>query len=330
MFLREKFIEFYKGTDYSVFRKTTPRPSEWHIPIHIYNELKDFDEIFIEEKKENKIMLFLDYERMLKFRITLLHESIFNYYKAFYNYLAAKNLYQSGAKHWIEITGYYAKLYLARAINILSGQGSYYIKKDDYYCIDKVLEVLGDNGKKRNAYSIRINFDFLLEEGSIVFEKRGVNSHADIWKTYGNIKLEGLGLSKITSEGMFGNDIMHLSNQRNKENYSFNGYNQVDFNLEVGNFKDYFRRDHIKRKSNLVFDETLGIVLGVITELYNLYNSLLIENLPLELEKHRYMVSYMVYNEDLKMKLLDLISREFRDIEKYLKEMNDFYAQFYA
>ncbi len=114
----------------------------------------------------------------------------------------------------------------------------------------------------------------------------------------------------------------HLSNERNLENYSFEGYKQLDFNLDIENFKAFFERDYIKKQSHLIYTSETAILLGVIGELYNLYRSLEVKNLPLEEEKLIFMCNYSLGDTEQSKKLVDLIKSAFPLNNKYIDEYN--------
>lgn len=135
---REEVLNFYKRTDYDKeIRSGNPsRPKEWHIPIYLHEVIKSQPDILEDFKSKianGKIEIQLTHENCLNLRATLLHESIFSFYKAFYNYLATKRLYKGGVEHWIEITNYYSKLYLARATTTLLGCQSYSVSANKSY-----------------------------------------------------------------------------------------------------------------------------------------------------------------------------------------------------
>lgn len=329
MDFKDEVIKFYMGTNYQELRKSVPRPKEWHLPLLIYENFNDQKDYFKSYKKDAKIIVPLNHEEMKSLRSTLLHESIFSYYKAFYNYLAAKNLYSSGAIHWIEITAYYAKFFLAQAINTLCGRRSYVINNKNHFFVEHIFKTLNSNKDMsgRVSYSMTLDFNIAGKNGELVFHKKGINSHADIWNNYSELDLHSLGLTKITYEEFFDNDVMHLSKQRNIENYSFEGYGQIDFNLDMGNFESYFERDFVKSEEELVYNAELGLVLGVISELHHLYKKLSINRLPVEQGKLEHMVSYMIDNLILKKKLLHLIKDGLPLKNEYIDEMNDFYSK---
>ncbi|SES88735.1 hypothetical protein SAMN05421676_10224 [Salinibacillus kushneri] len=325
---RNKLLEFYKDTDYQSLRQSVPRPREWHLPMLIHDNFNDEIDYFISHKQGSKIHISLDYNDMEDLRPTLLHESIFSFYKAFYNYLAAKNLYGSGAVHWINVTAYYAKLFLARAINTLCGKRSYVVNSENYFFVKNIYNVLNPNKdvSEKSSYSLTLDFDIKSDKGSLVFHKERVNSHKEIWVNYTSLNHEELELTKMTDEKFYDNNPMHLSKERNDENYTFEGFSQVDFNLDIGNFEQYFERDIVKNEEELVYDDKLGIVFGVITELYHLYKDLSINRLPIEIKKLEYMISYMIKNDPLKNKLLDLCEEDLPSNNKYITEMNWFYS----
>src|SRR5699024_6627229 len=208
------------------------------------------------------------------------------------------------------------------------GKRSYVINNTDYFFVEHIFKTLSPNRKvsDRVFYSMKLDFNILKKSGELVFHKTGVNSHADVWSKYTELDLCGLGLTKITYEELFDNDVMHLSKQRNIENYSFKGYSQLDFNIGMGNFEGYFERDEVKREEELVYNAELGIVLGVISELYHLYQSFLISGLPIERGKLEHMISYMIDSPILKEKLLHLVRDGLPLKNEYITEMNDFYS----
>lgn len=336
--LRQALIQFYKNTEYNKFRAGVPRPREWHLPKFIHENFNRDTDFFVKYKNGAKIVIPLDQEDMKLFRVTLLHESLFSFYKSFYNYLAAKNLYLSGALHWIEITNYYAKLYLARAINTLCGIQSYQISSDKFIFIEDVFKIT--NPKRYHtllnkyhpgkidydvdivAYSMHLKLDIKNDGGQLIFDNERISSHDDTWKTYCELDLQDIELTKLTYEEYFDNKYNHLSKARNEENYTFDGYMQIDFNLFNDNFHQYFDRDDIKKEAQLVYDDVVGITLGVFTELYHLYEDFNIPSLPIELGKFEHMCKYMIQDQILKDKLVDLCQSNFPLHNKYIDEMN--------
>ncbi|MFC5649010.1 hypothetical protein ACFPYJ_07680 [Paenibacillus solisilvae] len=344
---RDLLIDYYKDTDYRLFRKGVPRPREWHFPKMMFESFKK-DEVFFNEHFDGKkIIIPLDHEDIRLLRVTLLHESIFAFYKSFYNYLAAKNLYRSGALHWIEITNYYSKLYLARAINTLCGIQSYRVSSDKFIFIEHIYKLLKpkkyqelsnkykpekiDFEKDIVAYSMHLRLDIEKDKGEIVIDDAGINSHDDTWKIYSEINHEELNLTKLTYEDILDRKYNHLSKERNEENYSFDGYMQIDFNLPLSTFKQFFERDNLKGiPAELPYDETVGITLGVFSELYHLYKDLNVDALPIETDKFEYICSYMIESERLKEKLLDLCKSGFPLKNKYIDEMNAYLSGYYG
>lgn len=339
---KKSICEFYKGTNYNEFRVGSPRPKEWHLPKFIYETFNNESEFLRKYLIGKKIIVPLDYEDMKVMRTTLLHESLFSFYKAFYNYLAAKNLYSSGALHWIEITIYYAKFYLAEAINTLCGVKKYQINSEKFHFVDDIYKLINEDKYKKLveknnpnkvdlseenvSYTIFLNLDINHKIGSLEFSNDRVKSHIDIWKIYSKLNLNDLGLTKMTYEEFHDNGFNHLSKQRNEENYSFDGYMQVDFNLDSKIFPQYFERDFIKQEEEFVFDDKIGIVLGVFSQIYILYKELAVFDLPIEKEKFKFMIDYMIGNKALMEKLLDLCDKDFPIENKYIDEMNNYYS----
>ena len=73
--------------------------------------------------------------------------------------------------------------------------------------------------------------------------------------------------------------------KENIENYHSRDIDNLDFNLADKNFKSYFKRDYIKNQSNLIYTSITALILGVIGELFNLFNELGVRNLPVTKEK---------------------------------------------
>lgn len=165
----------------------------------------------------------------------LLHESLFHFYKAFYNYLAARTLYFGGMLHWINVTLYYASFYLARSVTVLLGRQAYRVTRkargdDDQpkpnpIFIPRIAKALKS---KKDKYRLRIDIDIERQEGQIVFDKEKVSSHEDVWNDYDEIIKEIQEDSELRLFPFNGN---YLKQSRNKENYSFEGYDHLDFHL---------------------------------------------------------------------------------------------------
>ena len=326
---RKDLIEIYKNANYQSLRASVPRPREWHLPIFIYQNFKDKKDYFNQHLKGNKIEISLDKEDFQILIPTLLHESLFSFYKGFYTYLSAKNLYEAGALHWINITGYYAKLFLAQSINTICGKRKYVVKRDKYFFLNDVFRTLKPYKEITNdsSYCMTLDFNISTQEGRILFSTdRFGSSHNQIWNAYAEIDHTSLGLTKMTYDDFMDKNPMHLSNERNVENYTFEGFMQVDFNLDLQNFSPYFDRALVKEEAELVYDDKLGIVLGIISEFHHLYKDFEIERLPIEPEKYKHMVQYMISNEVLREKLIDLVERGFPKENEYIDEMHILYS----
>jgi len=347
MGFRKSVINSFKGTNYQEITRsygTPPRPREWHIPILIKHicDTPDNLNVLMENADMNTVRYTLTEDDLPIFKQTLIHESLFSFYKGFYNYLAAKRLYGGGVQPWIEITCYYSKLYLARALTTLLGIQKYRVSSDTHFFVKDIFKIVNPNQhqklleeykgnsikyKKQNLfYTISLELDIVNNTGLLLFNKKPINSHRDIWEAYSKIDIEGLGITKFTFEEI-GHDYYELIAERNRENYSFDGYNQLDFNLNEKSFADYFERDLVKEKQHLVYDETVGIVLGVFQELYHFYRELEVNGLPIELNKFRFMIDYMLEDSPVKEKLLHLCEIGFPLDNIYLSEMNQFLSR---
>ncbi|GAB2524760.1 hypothetical protein [Spirosoma aerophilum] len=331
---REQLLQFYSGTDYKIIRRNPARPSEWHIPLLINETIKSHPDVLNEIKEkavQGRSEINLTNTNCLDLRATLLHESIFNLYKAFYNYLATKRLYKGGAEHWIEITNYYSKLYLARSINTLAGIQTYSVQGNRRYFNREVLEIIKpkdiikfDNGERRVNYTIDLKLNIEIGEGKLIFHKQGISTHKDIWDVYKSLKPENLGFYRLDE---FSTDEWDLIDERNKENYSFDGYFQVDFNLPPISFEQYFDRHYLIETSKFIYDETVGSVLQNFQEIYHLLNEMNIDNLPIEIEKFHHMIDFMLDDSEEKTKLIDLCERGFPLENEYQWEINSYYER---
>lgn len=332
---RQKLINFYKDTNYKEtslsIRRIPPRPSEWNVPLFISKIYPDNIELFEKSLTNKSIEIELDQEDLNYFKALMLHESIFNFYKAYYNYLCALKMYDGGLQHWIDITSYYSKLYLANSIIALTGNSRYVVNGGNKNFVEEIYKLVNPNGYNRNIekngifvtdharYGIEISIDPSLNEGvlKIITDLGSGGSHSYIWKKYSEINTIELGITRMTYDYP-----QHLSNERNLENYSFDGYKQLDFNLETENFKDYFKRENTKIQSHLIYTSETAIILGVIGELYNLYEPLKVKNLPIEKEKMIFMCDYSLGNTEQSIKLVDLITSGFPKNNKYIEEYN--------
>ncbi|MBT2216470.1 hypothetical protein KK120_11625 [Virgibacillus dakarensis] len=330
---RKDLINFYKGTNYELVslsvRGMPPRPSEWNLPQFIKTIYEDNLELFKKSLTNNAITIKLDNEDLNYFRALLLHESLFNFYKAFYNYLCAIKMYDGGLEHWIEITAYYSKFYLASSIITLSGKSRYIIKGNNHNFVEEIYKIVNPNGynkniskngvfqKKHAKYGIELDIDPSKNESTlyVIKDLGSGGSHTYIWGKYEEINSNEFGITKMTHDYP-----QHLSDERNVENYSFEGYRQLDFNLDPNAFRQYFNRDYIKRQSEMIYTSETAIVLGVIGELYNLFKSLGVDCIPIEKEKLFYMCKYSLGKNEKTRKLIDLIDSSFPENNKYLTE----------
>lgn len=332
---REEIIDFYKGTEYRNIslsvRGIPPRPSEWNVPQFIKTIYHDNTELFKNSLSDNQIVIPLDDEDLQYFKAVLLHESMFNFYKAYYNYLSALKLYDGGLLHWIEITSYYSKLFIADSVIHLAGKSRYIVNGSKFNFVSDLFKLI--NPKKYQSiidkhgifkpgyakYGIDIDINPELKSGNlkIIKDLGGGGSHSYIWNKYSEIKSDNFGITELTYDYP-----QHLSDLRNLENYSFEGYRQLDFNLDMENFQQYFQRDYIKKQSDMIYTSETAIVLGVIGELFTLYNEFCIEGLPIDKEKLKYMCIYSLGDNMQSQKLLDLIENDFPKDNKYLDEYN--------
>ncbi|ULQ57149.1 hypothetical protein KJS94_02920 [Flavihumibacter rivuli] len=206
---KDKLIQFYKGTDYQneIRKGLPPRPSEWHLPIYLkqlFESNPDFLKDLPSKLSDGKLDIPITHSDSIHLRSTLLHESIFSFYKAFYNYLAARRLYNGGIEHWIEITNYYSKLYLARATNTILGNQLYSVGQAQQYFNPEILEAVNPkgyekykNGAQRISYTVELDIDIEGQAGKISYSKRSVSTHQDTWKTYKSLNVENLGLTRL-------------------------------------------------------------------------------------------------------------------------------------
>lgn len=330
---RDCIINFYQGTDYKTaslsIRGMPPRPSEWNMPVVMKKIFPINKELFEKSIVDKEIKITLDNEDIDYFKPLLLHESLFNFYKAFYNYLCALKMYDGGLEHWINITSYYSKLYLANCMIALVGKSRYVVKGNNHNFDKELYQLINPSGYQRIVnnngefikeyakYGIEIDIDISQHQGEqrIIKNLGGSGSHTYIWKKYAEIKTSDFGITEMTYDYP-----EHLSDVRNIENYSFEGYRQLDFNLPMDNFRQYFERDYIKGQAHLIYTSETAIILGVIGELFNLYKSLEIHGLPIEEEKLIYITQYTLGETEQSEKLLDLINSNFPNNNKYLKE----------
>jgi len=331
---RENLLNFYKGINYKgtslSFRGIPPRPSEWNVPLIVSEVYRQNPDLFEKCKKENSIDILLGEEDINYFKSLLLHESLFNFYKSYYNYLCALKLYDGGLLHWINVTSYYAKLYLANSIIALTGNSRYVVNGSNRTFIEDLYKLINPKGHNKNVtnnngkfiakhakYGIEISINPSTNEGvlKIIKDLGSGGSHGDIWNKYSEINMDDLDITKLTYD-----DPKHLTDKRNIENYTFNGYKQLDFNLSPESFESYFEREYIKDQSHLIYTSETAIILGVIGELYNLYESLEVNHLPIEKEKLIFMCKHSLGETEQSTKLVDLINLGFPRNNKYIEE----------
>ena len=150
-----------------------------------------------------------------------------------------------------------------------------------------------------------MEIDMPKKEGQFLFDKGRVKSHDDVWSAYKSLNLKEIGIYPVVY------NIDDLVKERNEENYSFEGYSQLDFNLYIDNFKDYFERDYLKIGANTLFDIESGNVLVALSSLYRLLRDLNINDLPIEKEKITHMIEYCLPDSKAKDKLVMLCDEGF-------------------
>lgn len=330
---REDLISFYKDTNYKStslsIRGIPPRPSEWNMPLFIKGIYPKNIELFKNSYDGNIIEIKLDQEDLDYFKALMLHESLFNFYKAFYNYLSSLKMYNGGLEHWIEITAYYSKLYLANSIIALAGKSRYVVNGRNHNFVEDIYRLINpdkyDKNIRKNGmfirehakYGIEIDIDPSVDEGklSIIKDLGGGGSHSYVWKKYAAIQTGEIDITEMTYDYP-----QHLSDERNLENYSFEGYRQLDFNLDLETFRQYFERDYIKKQSDMIYTTEIAIVLGILGQLFNLYKELKVKDLPIEKEKLKFICDYTLGDNVQTKKLIKLIDDGFPETNIYLDE----------
>jgi hypothetical protein len=324
-------LTYYDNCDYWPVKGYPSRPSELNVPILTKKYLKK-DAILkaCENMSNNKIEIALDSDGCKTIAPVQLHESLFHFYKAFYNYLAARALYFNGLSHWIDITLYYAKFYLARSTAIFCGKDSYLVNDNNFQgFIPEIAQCLG-KGKKKvpNAYKICLDIDMVNREGNLSFGTGGINSHKDVWKVYSQLPLNNLSLYSL----LFGesSDLDSLTTERNRENYSFEGYWKLDFNLSSSYFTNDFQKGlptlH-KKYANILYDtDSVEILLGF-SSLFRKYQKLNIDDLPIENEKFLQMIEFCLPDSQAKENLLLLCQENFPTEILNTEDGNSFYDE---
>lgn len=322
LFTLNNIIDFYTDCNYWPSKQTL-RPRSLNIP----QTISKLDEEYIKKacaqgNANSKVVINLDSKDCKNIAPILLHESLFHFYKSFYNYLAARCLFFGGLSHWINISVYYSKFYLAKSLTVLAGKQSYWVtpqnileEKNPFY-ICEIAKAL----KPNKPYRARIEIDIDLKKGKIFFDKNRVNSHKDVWNDYKVLPLADLKISKLLPE-LYGRSdsfpVDFIIGHRNQENYSFDGYEQLDFNIAPNSFKQYFERDRVKRDANRLYDMESGQVLVAFSTQFNLYHMLNVKKLPIENKKFLFMINYCLPDSSAKEKLIQLCKEGFPTKELY-------------
>ncbi|MCX6679180.1 MAG: hypothetical protein NTX42_02255 [Methanothrix sp.] len=320
---------FYDGIDYWPANRFPCRPKELHLPLilsKIYEEsLKN------NIKNTNKgLVLQLNKNQCKDLAPVLLHESLFHFYKGFYNYLAARSLYFGGMQPWINVSLYYAKLFFAKSISILAGKQSYGISENKEFFIKDISNQLAGRKSPKPYYSMRLDIDIEDDCGKINFNNEGIKSHKVVWKDYSELHVENLGLFSLLSTKTRDNgelDIGLLSDERNRENYTFDGYMQLDFNLPLCSFQQYFERDQIKYEANKIYDFRSCDVLLAFSSQLRLFRKFKIDNMPIEKEKFAYMIDYCLPESEAKHSLLMLCNEGFPTRNLFSDDGIEFYDE---
>lgn len=314
-FDKKDLQNFYGMRPYNphIFR-VLPRTSELHTSRYIWEYLSGVSAEELKEAKEgDKLVFILKGEILEQYANVMLHESVFHYFKAFYNYLACRNLYSGEFLHWINITAYYAKFYLARCATTLSGMQSYMVDKNEQFLfIDQVSDVFGKQIKK---YKIEVDIDLKNKVGRFVLAyKEKLSSHQEVWKMYNKLPIQNIDLYPLnySEELRKEYNLPSLTQKRNVENYSFEGYNQLDINVDVNIFRERFDLHRIRNYQDTIYDEYTGEVLLGLCHTYRLLNDLSISGLPIEIDRHKQMIESCMQDNEAKAKLLLLCDEGFK------------------
>ncbi|MBD3343133.1 MAG: hypothetical protein GF353_28810 [Candidatus Lokiarchaeota archaeon] len=204
---------------------------------------------------------------------------------------------------------------------------------DNPLFIDSIANLLtSSSGKVPKGYRIRLETDIINKKGKIVFDKNSVSSHRDVWDDYQKIDVASLGLHDLLMrvdgslekrEDNF--PVNYIISQRNENNYSFEGYAQLDFNLSQKSFEQYFERDFIKNNANIIYDfKSASVLLAFVSHLH-LFRKLSIDKLPLEKDKFFYMIDYCLPDSLAKENLLLLCNEDFQIQNLYSADGDLFY-----
>ena len=274
MTTRDDLQSFYANTDYWPAQHLPRRPSELHLASATRDALSLDDTL----SSNGRIELLLEGAELVAVRPIILHEALFHFYKGLYNYIAARNLMEGGLLHWLNITTYYAKFYLARSVTTLLGKQSYRLHKRSPHFNEELARRLHE---KAQSYRMRLDLDLPGARGTLQFDQKPVNAHRDVWDDYRDLP-ESFGLTFFTlPESLLDDDSVwgiprdHLTRDRNEENYSFDGYFQLDFNLALPQFEQYFERDYLKAQASILFDWHTSEVLKALSVLWHTFRGCL-------------------------------------------------------
>ncbi len=323
-------VSYYRSCEYWPRKHSkAPRPSELHTPLLVSDNA---DEIVLKwTLANNKAVYTLDEDDCRGFAPVLLHESLFHFYKSFYNYLAGRSLYHGGLLPWIKVTLYYSKFYMARSVTALCGRQAYRVSRDHVYFAEKLAKALATKGKEPNAYSIWLEMDLERIGGRLLFDREPISSHEVVWNDYRSLSVRDVGLHRLLYEEEGESSLTplnYLMKERYEENYSFDGYMQLDFNLSSQVFKDYFERDYLKTQADTLYDQESGEVLLAFCSQYGLYERLGLADLPIEREKFEYMIDYCLQPSQAKDSLLALCREGFPIRSLRSADGTSFYDEF--
>jgi len=83
--------------------------------------------------------------------------------------------------------------------------------------------------------------------------KKRLKSHQNVWEAYNGLRVWDMGLSPLTLLKPW-----EIIDERNRENYTFDGYMLLDFNSTPEDFADFFMRDVVKALASVIYDEYSG------------------------------------------------------------------------
>ena len=323
---KDDLQSFYANTDYWPAKKRPRRPSE----LNLARATRDALHLDDTPPSNGRIELSLEGDELVAVRPILLHEALFHFYKGFYNYIAARNLMEGGLLHWLNITTYYAKFYLARSVTTLLGKQSYQLHERSPHFNEELARRLHENAQ---SYRMRLDLDLPGACGTLQFDRKPVRAHRDVWEDYRSLP-KSLELTffvfpepLLNDDRPWGIPRDHLTRDRNEENYSFDGYFQLDFNLALPQFKQYFERDYLKEQAAILFDWHTSEVLKALSVLWHTFRDLSVEHLPVEREKLEHVVNYSMSEGEAKTKLLGLLQSGFEVFELSSYDGDTFFDQ---